>query len=431
VRDICVGVIGLGYVGIPLMLAFRDAGCGVVGVDIDPAKIDMLKKGESYLSDITGDIIVSKLSEKTVLSTDMAELENADAVVIAVPTPLTNDMTPDLSYIETTVRELGKHLVKGQIVSLESTTYPGTTREVLIPILENESGLTAGRDFSVAFSPERVDPGVADHNLTAIPKIVAGLDEESLDRAVDLYSRITPKVVTVSTLETAEMAKLLENIYRAVNIALVNEMKMLAERMGIDIWEVIEAASTKPFGFQAFFPGPGLGGHCLPIDPFYLYWVGKTRFGFETRFIELAGRINAEMPGYVLRRAAAALVERGIELKGAKILLIGVAYKPDVGDTRESPGLKLMEMLEVEGAQVIFHDPFVPVLPVTRDYPHFEGRQSVSLERDTIGAQDAVIIVTDHSSVDYSTLASAASLIVDTRNVMRSVESGEAVIVGA
>ena len=419
-----VAIIGLGYVGLPLLLAFRDAGCEVTGIDIDPEKIEKLKRGESYLSHIPPESIQKGLDDKTVLSTDMASIEKASAVIIAVPTPLTDDMTPDLSYIESTAEEIARYLAAGQLVSLESTTYPGTTRDVVIPILEKGSGLKAGEDFFVAFSPERVDPGDPDHDLTMIPKIVAGMDRESLQLAVDLYSRITPEVVPVSTLEAAEMAKLVEIIYRSVNIALVNEMKMLADTMGLNIWEVIAAASTKPFGFQAFYPGPGLGGHCLPIDPFYLYWIGKTRYGFETQFIELAGKINSEMPQYVLKRLLDAMEGRGKKITGAKILLIGIAYKPDISDTRESPGLKLMSMLEEIGARVSYHDPFVPVLPPTRDYPGFTGRNSVDLEADTIGEYDLVVIVANHSNVDYGLLGRNASLIIDTRNAMKDF-SGE------
>jgi UDP-N-acetyl-D-glucosamine dehydrogenase len=358
-------------------------------------------------------------------------VRDVDAIIITVPTPLTNDMTPDLSYVESTAREVAAYLQKEQIVSLESTTYPGTTRDVLIPLLEEKSGLKAGRDFHVAYSPERVDPGNKDHDLTDIPKVVSGLDDESLSRAVELYSEIIHEVVPVSTLEAAEMTKLLENIYRTVNIALVNEMKMLADRMGLNIWEVIEAAATKPFGYQAFYPGPGLGGHCLPIDPFYLYWAGKTKQGFETQFIELAGKINTGMPAYVMGRLKEALATRGKELRGAAILIIGVAYKPDVSDTRESPGLHLMSMLEEAGAEVGFHDPYVPVIPQTRDHPQLAGRGSTALDAGTVGGCDAVIVVTNHSSVDYRLLAEEASLIVDTRNAMKGIECSGVEVVRA
>jgi UDP-N-acetyl-D-glucosamine dehydrogenase len=415
-----VAIVGLGYVGLPLLLAFRDAGSEVIGIDIDGEKIEMLMRGESYLSHISGEKISRCLSSGATLSTDMAAIRNAYAVIIAVPTPLTDDMTPDLSYIESTAREIGKYLAAGQLVSLESTTYPGTTRDVLIPILEKESGLKAGKDFMVAFSPERVDPGDPDHDLVKIPKIVSGVDEDSLRCASELYEKITPAVVPVSTLEAAEMAKLLENIYRSVNIALVNEMKMLADSMGLDIWEVIEAASTKPFGFQAFYPGPGLGGHCLPIDPFYLSWIARTRYSFDSQFINLAGKINSEMPDYVLKKLEKAMEVRGMALDGAEILLVGVAYKPDISDTRESPGMKLMKMLEEAGARVSYHDPFVPLLPETRRYPELTGRNSVELEPDTISRFDLVIIATDHTDIDYSLLDRHSRLIIDTRNAMQN-----------
>lgn len=427
-----VGIIGLGYVGMPLLLAFREAGCSVIGVDIDPDKVNMLKEGKSYLSHIPSERISSVLSEKVNLTTEMSEMVAADAVIITVPTPLTDVMTPDLSYVENTADALGQHLRKDQLVSLESTTYPGTTREVLIPRLEESSKLKAGKDFYVAFSPERVDPGDESHDITEIPKLVSGLDAESLRLAMRLYSIITPQVVEVSDLEIAEMAKLLENVYRAVNIALVNELKMLADAMGIDIWEVIEAASTKPFGFQTFYPGPGLGGHCLPIDPFYLHWRGITRYGFETRFVELAGRINTAVPPFVVNKTRAALEERGIPLKGASILVMGVSYKEDISDVRESPGLKLMSLFEkVEGAEVSYHDPFVPVLHQTRDYPYLTGRPSSTLNSDFIAEQDAVVIATCHSDVDYEMIAENASLVVDTRNAMKNLAGRGAQIVKA
>lgn len=427
-----VGIIGLGYVGLPLLMAFRDAGCTVVGVDVDPEKIQMLESGESYLSHIPSQRLKSCIAEGTVVTTDFSAISEVGAIVIAVPTPLTDVMTPDLSFIEDTAESLGPNLVNGQLVSLESTTYPGTTREVLIPRLEATSGLSCGKDIFVAFSPERVDPGDAAHEITEIPKLVSGFDEESLRRACELYSIITPQVVPVSSLEVAEMSKLLENIYRSVNIALVNEMKMLADRMDLDIWEVVEAASTKPFGFQAFYPGPGLGGHCLPIDPFYLYWRGKTKYDFETRFIELAGKINSAMPAYVVERTRESLLRKGRELKGASVLLLGLSYKKDISDTRESPGLKLMSLFEdEEGADVSYHDPFVPSVPPTREYPHFKGRESVALDAGLISSRDVVVIATDHSDVDYHLVGDNAALVVDTRNAMKVVSDPSAEIVRA
>ncbi len=427
-----VGIIGLGYVGLPLLLAFREAGLNVTGVDIDPEKIRLLEAGETYLSHIPADVIKSTLDTGCVLTTQTEALTQVDAVVIAVPTPLTDVMTPDLSYIEDTADALGPHLRAGQLVSLESTTYPGTTREVLIPRLESASGLQAGTDFQVAFSPERVDPGQSDHDITRVPKLVSGLDDRSLQRALDLYATIVPEVVPCSELEIAETAKIMENLYRAVNIALVNEVKMLADRMDLDIWEIIDAASTKPFGFQAFYPGPGLGGHCLPIDPFYLNWRARTRYGFEMRFVELAGQINTAMPAYVVERTRQAMQDNDTRLQGATILILGMAYKKDISDIRESPGLELMSLFEDrEGAVVSFHDPLVPVLSRTRKYPHFAGRESVPLDGSAVAAADAVIIATDHSQVDYAMIGSHATLVVDTRNAMRDVSGPLASIIKA
>jgi UDP-N-acetyl-D-glucosamine dehydrogenase len=427
-RSPSVGVIGLGYVGLPLLLAFRQAGLYTVGVDTDPEKIDALRAGHSYLHHIP-DQALAPLAGGSVCSVDPAPLAEVEAVVIAVPTPLKepvapgSEAEPDLSYIAATARALGPHLQAGQLVSLESTTWPGTTREVLIPPLEEASGLKAGRDFLVAFSPERVDPGNPRFAITDIPKIVSGLDERSLERAVALYAHVTPRIVPVSSLETAEMAKLLENIYRTVNIAMVNELKQLAHTMGLDIWEVVAAAATKPFGFQPFYPGPGLGGHCLPIDPFYLSWRARHHYGFETRFITLAGEVNAGMPRYVLERTEEALREQGEALERATVLLLGMAYKKDIGDTRESPGLHLMQLFEERGtARVDYHDPLVPQLPRTRDFPGFAGRRSISLNPETLTAADAVVIVTDHSGVDYTAVGRHARLVVDTRNIMRGVK---------
>ncbi|MFO7769554.1 MAG: nucleotide sugar dehydrogenase [bacterium] len=431
-----VGVVGLGYVGLPLLLAFREAGGRVIGVDVDGEKIRMLRDRVSYLSHIPDERLGVLGAGNTRLEEDFSILGEADAVVIAVPTPLkglvdgSRPGEPDLSYVETTAEEVAPHLRRGMLVSLESTTYPGTTREVVAPRLEAGSGLEAGTDFFLAYSPERVDPG-SDRDISAIPKIVAGLDEASLEAATRLYGTITPQVVPVSSLEAAEMAKLLENIYRAVNIAMVNELKLLAHRMDVDIWEVVEAAATKPFGFQPFYPGPGLGGHCLPIDPFYLAWRARERFGFRTRFIELAGRVNAGMPGYVLERTREALGEEGIRIEEARVLLLGVAYKRDVGDTRESPGLRLMYLFEEAGAQVGYHDPYVPRLPETRDYPGFAGRTSVGLDPETLGSADAVIIATDHTGVDYARIGRESSLVVDTRNAMSRAPEGRARVVRA
>ncbi len=427
-----VGVIGLGYVGLPLLLAFREAGLSVTGVDIDPEKIRLLEAGETYLSHIPADRIRRVLSTDCILTTQMEALNQVEAVVIAVPTPLTDVMTPDLSFIEDTAVALGPHLREGQLISLESTTYPGTTREVLIPRLEAVSGLRVGTDFLVAFSPERVDPGQADHDITEVPKLVSGYDEQSLQRALDLYSTIVPEVVPCSGLEVAETAKILENLYRAVNIALVNEVKMLTDRMDLDIWEIIDAAGTKPFGFQAFYPGPGLGGHCLPIDPFYLNWRAKTKYDFEMRFVELAGQINTAMPAYVVERTRQALQDDGAELKGGEVLILGMSYKKDISDIRESPGLELMSLFEdKEGAVVSYHDPHVPRLPHTRKFPQFAGRESVSFDGPNLAAADVVIIVTDHTLIDYELVGSQAALIVDTRNAMKEVTAPAARIIKA
>ncbi len=427
-----VGVIGLGYVGLPLLLAFREAGCGVIGVDIEAPKIESLAAGKSYLSHIPDTRIAALDGDSVTLSTDTESMLEAEAVIIAVPTPLTDVMTPDLSFVEKTARDLGRHLQAGQLVSLESTTYPGTTREVLKPILEEVSGLEAGRDFFLAFSPERVDPGDENHDITRVPKIVAGLGPEDLERARALYDLITPETIPVSNPETAEMAKLLENIYRAVNIALVNELKMLADRMELDIWEVIAAAATKPFGFQPFWPGPGLGGHCLPIDPFYLYWLARTKYDFPAQFVELAGQINTGMPAWVVAKTAAALAETGAGLEGAAILVLGVAYKRDISDTRESPGLRLMSLFRDNGAgQVSYHDPFVPELPLTRDYPEQAGTPSVPLTAETLAGYDAVVIAADHTGVDYELVAGRARLVIDTRNALSGVAEPKARIVQA
>ncbi len=419
-----VGVIGLGYVGLPLLLAFRRAGCEVVGIDVDPTKVTSLQQGRSYLAHLP-DSELEILSRGARFATDSGPLSEVEAIVIAVPTPLAGPPgpgevpEPDLSYVVATARDLGPHLRAGQLVSLESTTWPGTTREVLVPMLEAASGLVAGTDFLVAFSPERVDPGNPQHDISDIPKIVSGLNAASLERAIALYHLIVPQIVPVSSPEAAEMAKLLENIYRTVNIALVNELKLLSHAMGLDIWEVISAAATKPFGFQAFYPGPGLGGHCLPIDPFYLSWRARQRYGFETRFITLAGEVNAAMPGYVLERTVQALEADGSPIGGADILLLGMAYKKDIGDTRESPGLHLLHIFEEAGARVGYHDPFVPELPRTRDFPQYAGRVSEDLTPERLAAAEAVVVVTDHGRVDYGLVAEHARLIVDTRNALR------------
>lgn len=421
-REARVGVIGLGYVGLPLVLAFHDVGFPVLGFDTDEAKIRKLDKGESYIRHIAEDAIAGLAgSDRFHGTTDVAELASADAILICVPTPLTRYRDPDLSYVEGTARAIAPHLRAGQIVILESTTYPGTTDEVLKPILES-GGLTAGRDFLIAYSPEREDPGNPTYGTTEIPKVVGGDDSSATAIACSLYDTITSGgTVAVGSAATAEAVKLTENIFRAVNIALVNELKVVYDKMGIDIWEVIDAAKTKPFGFMPFYPGPGLGGHCIPIDPFYLTWKARE-FETPTRFVELAGEINSAMPAHVVARLAEALNDRfGKGLNGSRVLMMGMAYKKDVDDIRESPSLKLMALLEERGADVSFYDPFIPVISTGREHAALSGRKSVTWQDVLAGDHDAAFIVTDHSDVDYQALVSASPLVVDTRNATRDV----------
>ena len=418
-RSVTLGVVGLGYVGLPLVRAFNTAGIRVIGFDVDPEKVRKLLAGESYIRHIDAawirETIATGLFEPTV---DMDRLAEPDAILICVPTPLSETRDPDMRYIESTAEEIARRLRTGQIVVLESTTYPGTTREVLLPILE-KSGLSAGRDFFVAFSPEREDPGNPTYSAQSIPKIVGGLDERSGQLAAVLYSLAVVKAIQVSSCDVAEAAKILENTYRSVNIALVNELKTLFDRMGIDVWEVIEAAKTKPFGFQAFYPGPGLGGHCIPIDPFYLSWLAR-RHEMTTRFIELAGEVNLSMPHYVLERIVEALNEQCKSIRGSRISLLGIAYKKDVDDARESPAFALYELLVERGAMLSYHDPFVPEFPHTRHLPPV-GLTSEPLTPEYLAAQDCVVIVTDHSSVDYEHIIRHAPLVVDTRNATKNV----------
>src|SRR5579872_503353 len=365
-----VGIIGLGYVGLPLARAFAKAGLKVLGFDIDPGKVAKLNAGRSYIKQIPNQTIEEMRTAGFQATDRFDRLVEPDAVLICVPTPLTDTRDPDLSFVLNSARAISAHLRIGQLIVLESTTYPTTTRGVVLPVLE-ASGLTAGKDFFLAFSPEREDPGNATHSVTSIPKVVGGLDDGSADAACALYGTIVHKDVGVSTPEVAEACKILENTYRAINIALVNELKVLYDRMGIDVWEVIEAAKTKPFGFQAFYPGPGLGGHCIPIDPFYLTWVAR-KHGMATRFIEIAGEVNTAMPAYVVGKLADALNDRGKPVKGSRITLLGMAYKKDVDDLRESPALELMELLLTKGAVVNYHDPYIPQIPPTRRYPHLQ-----------------------------------------------------------
>jgi UDP-N-acetyl-D-glucosamine dehydrogenase len=425
-----VAVIGLGYVGLPLALTFcRRGEMEAVGIDVDPVKAETIAAGRSYIKHVDPrEIEEAVRSGRLEATTDMARAASCDAVVICVPTPLTPEREPDMKYVVGTAEALAPHVRRGQLVALESTTYPGTTLEVLKPILERGSGLVAGEDFFLAFSPERENPGsgVATH---AIPKIVGGSTPRCMEAAMALYGRAFERIVPVSSCDVAEMTKLLENIFRAVNIALVNEMKMLCDRMGIDVWEVIDAAGTKPFGFMKFQPGPGLGGHCIPIDPFYLTWKAR-RYEFQTRFIELAGEINTAMPHYVLSRTIDALNDRGIAVRGARVLVLGVAYKKDVDDMRESPAVHLIEMLQKRGALVVYHDPYVPRMPRMRHHDLLD-MVSVPLTDRALEESDAVLVATDHSSIDYSRVVDRAPLVIDTRNACRHVKVGREKIVKA
>lgn len=419
-----IGVIGLGYVGLPLVRTYLAAGYRVLGFDIDPGKIAQLRAGRSYIRHIAGDWIAAAVSEGRFEPTpDMARLAEPDAILICVPTPLTESRDPDLSYVVSTGREISSRLRPGQLVVLESTTYPGTTRDVLLPVLAS-SGLRVGDDFFLAYSPEREDPGNAQFTAGTIPKVVGGVDAASLEVAVLLYDRAVARTVPVSSCEVAEAAKILENTYRSVNIAMVNEMKILFDKLGLDIWEVIEAAKTKPFGFQAFYPGPGLGGHCIPIDPFYLSWLAR-RHEMSARFIELAGEINTAMPHYVVDRVAEALNDESRSVRGSRVAILGVAYKKDVDDPRESPSFKLIELLAARGAVVTYNDPHIPRLPSMRSFqvPRLE---SSTLTADYLAGQDCVLIATAHSAYDWPFIARHARLIVDTRNALAAVPDPQA-----
>ncbi len=411
-----IGVIGLGYVGLPLTLAFAEAGASVLGFDIDPAKATALNNGQTYLHQFASERIASAAqSGRLIATTEMSRLAEPDVILICVPTPLTQHLAPDLSFVEQTAEAIARCLRKGQLIILESTTYPGTTREVLQPILE-KTGLIAGHDFWVAFSPEREDPGNERFNTASIPKVVGADDEAGRQLALATYEIFSARTVPVSSSATAEAVKITENIFRAVNIALVNELKVIYTQMGIDIWEVIDAAKTKPFGFMAFYPGPGLGGHCIPIDPFYLTWRARE-FGITTRFIELAGQINTAMPLHVVTELQRVLDLRfGKGLNGAKILVLGLAYKKNVDDSRESPSLKLIELLTDRGAEIAFHDPHITVAPAIRAHPEIAGQRSVPLDAEFLSSRDAVLIATDHDQVDYCLVAKHAKLVVDTRN---------------
>ncbi len=419
-----VGIIGLGYVGLPLISAFTNAGFRCIGYDVDDSKVSQLKAGKSYIKHIPSERIADWIQRGVLDPTsDMSRLCEADALLICVPTPLNETRDPDLQYIELTSEAIARVLRPGQLVVLESTTYPTTTRDVMLPILNrNPSGLQCGRDFFAAFSPEREDPGNPDYTAAGIPKVVGGTDTASGDLATALYSHAIVKVIRVDNAEIAEACKILENTYRAVNIALVNELKMLFDRMGIDIWKVVDAAKTKPFGFQAFYPGPGLGGHCIPIDPFYLSWLAR-RQGMSTRFIELAGEVNTSMPRYVVTRLAEFLNDQGKPVKGSRICLLGMAYKKDVDDPRESPSFELMELLQARGAVLSYSDPHVPKLPKMRHY-HLPPMDSVPLTPEFLASQDCILISTDHTAVDYAFVVKHAKMVLDTRNATRSVTEG-------
>jgi UDP-N-acetyl-D-glucosamine dehydrogenase len=415
-----IAVIGLGYVGLPLSLQFARSCTTVIAIDIDPRKIEALNEGRTYIRHIPDSAIAEALAGKKLLpTTDLGRVAEAKAVIICVPTPLTKSREPDLSYVLQTGRAVAPHLQPGTLVVLESTTYPGTTEEDLRTVLEEGSGMKAGEQFNLAFSPEREDPGNPKSHVATIPKVVGGYTPACLDKAVALYSRAVEKVVPVSSCKAAEATKLLENIFRSVNIALMNELKVIYAAMGIDVWEVIEAAKTKPFGYMPFYPGPGLGGHCIPIDPFYLAWKARE-YGKHTRFIELAGEINTAMPEYVVNRVGEALNAQRKPLNGSHVLLIGLAYKANVDDMRESATFHLMDLLQSRNASVAYYDPYIPEIGPTREHSNWEGFQSVVWEQKTIASFDAVVIATAHQSVNYDELSRWAQCIIDTRNVMRS-----------
>ncbi|HET7922570.1 MAG TPA: nucleotide sugar dehydrogenase [Gammaproteobacteria bacterium] len=410
-----IGIVGLGYVGLPLALRFTEAGFRVTGFDIDGDKVQALNSGNSYIAQIGNDRIRAARAKELSSTTDFAVTKDMDAIIICVPTPLGRHREPDTSFIANTMQELAPYLRPGQVLSLESTTYPGTTEEIIVPVVK-ACGLQPGEDFFVVYSPEREDPGNPDFNTQTIPKICSGLTAVCVETALALYGAVIDKVVPVSSLRAAEMTKLLENIHRAVNIGLVNEMKIVADRMGIDIYEVIDAAATKPFGFVAYYPGPGLGGHCIPIDPFYLTWKA-LEYGVDTRFIRLAGEVNSHMPEWVVDKTAAALNQRGQAIKGSRVLVLGISYKKNIDDTRESPAVEIMELLQKRGAVVAYSDPLVPEFPHMRDH-HFDLK-SISVTRETLAKFDFVLLATQHDAFDYEMILENAKLVIDTRGVYR------------
>ena len=420
-KQAAIGVIGLGYVGLPLVIEFYKAGFSVTGLDIDQKKIGLLSQGQSYIKHIP-DASIRLLVKDGVFqgSTDFSLVKNLDCILICVPTPLKKNRDPDMSYILSTARKIAPHIRKEQLIVLESTTYPGTTQEVLAPELESGSGLKSNRDFYLAYSPEREDPNNKDFTTATIPKVIGSDSPASLEITDALYSSIVQKTVRVSGTNTAEATKLLENIFRAVNIALVNELKVVFDKMDIDIWEVIAASSTKPFGFMPFYPGPGLGGHCIPIDPFYLAWKAK-QFGVSTRFIELAGEINVSMPYYIMQKVSLAFSKEKRSIVKSRILLLGLAYKKNIDDARESVTFKIMEMLEQQGAKVDYNDPYIPIIKSRREYKQFIGKQSVALE--TLNSYDVTIILTDHSVYDFVDIVKCSNQILDTRNACGNIKS--------
>ena len=417
-----VGIIGLGYVGLLLAIAFAEKGFPVLGFDVDLAKVDAVMRGESYIKHLDGEGLARVIEAGTLEATaDFDRLGTPDVILICVPTPLTPQREPDMSYVVDTANQIKRSLRRGQLVVLESTTYPGTTDELLKDILE-ESGLRCGEDFFLAFSPEREDPGNPDFGTTTIPKVVGGVDQTSADLAERLYAQAIARIVRVSSARAAEATKLTENIFRAVNIALVNELKMVYDRMDIDVWEVLDAAATKPFGFMRFSPGPGWGGHCIPLDPFYLAWKARE-YGQSTRFIELAGEVNVTMPAYVIEKLQLALNDHGKPVKNSKVLVLGLAYKKDIDDPRESPAFELIDQLLKLGADISYHDPFIPTAPRMRSWPNLPVLHSVVLDAETLEGVDAVLIATDHSVIDYSFVAKHAPLVIDTRGIYREKQA--------
>jgi UDP-N-acetyl-D-glucosamine dehydrogenase len=412
-RKARIGIIGLGYVGLPLAVTFGKSGFKVFGIDIDRRRVEKLRKGESYILDVPApDIAAVKRSRSLTVTTDFSVIKRCDAIIICVPTPLYKTREPDVSYIVSAVRSIKKHMKRGQIIILESTTYPGTTEEVMLPVLES-GGMKEGRDFYLAFSPERVDPGNPKYDTKNTPKIIGGISGDSTELAKTLYEQAIDTIVPVSSAKVAEMVKLLENTFRIVNIGMVNELMLMCDRLGVNVWEVIDAAKTKPYGYMPFYPGPGVGGHCIPVDPIYLSWKARMH-GFEARFIDLASHVNSQMPHYVVSKVTEALNERNLALKGARVLVLGVAYKKDVKDLRESPALEIVELLDRKGAKVSYYDPYLPFLKINDI-----DLKSVKLTVQTLKDSDCVVIVTDHTNVDYGLVAKHAKVVIDTRNVLK------------